>query len=89
VYGGSQQELENLLDFGRVGVEEGGEELEFRGKVIGRVFHSWGCDFLIQIQGLLAVTATGLSRLAADILQGTPLGGGSVGSAASELIPSK
>ena len=33
VHGGGWQELESLLDFGRVGVEEGGEGLEFGGKI--------------------------------------------------------
>jgi len=33
VPGGGQRELESLLDIGRLGVEEGGEGLEFRGKV--------------------------------------------------------
>ena len=56
VHGGGQQELERFLDCLRLGVpvlrpyrtkcEEGGEGLEFRGKVGGCVSHGWGCDFL-------------------------------------------
>jgi hypothetical protein len=34
MHGGGQQELEILLDFGRLGVEEGSEGLEFRGKLL-------------------------------------------------------
>jgi len=34
------------LDFRRLGVEEGGEGLEFRGKMAGCGFHGWGCRFL-------------------------------------------
>ena len=33
------------LDFGRLGVEEGSEGLEVGGKVVGCVFHGWGCGF--------------------------------------------
>lgn len=33
------------LDFGRLGVGEGGEGLEFGGKVVGGVFYGWGCDY--------------------------------------------
>ena len=39
VHGSSQQELESLLDFGRLGVEKGGEGLEFGGEVGGCGFH--------------------------------------------------
>jgi hypothetical protein len=39
VHGGSQQELESLLDVGSLGVEEGGQVLEFRGKILDRGFH--------------------------------------------------
>ena len=34
VHGGGERELESLLDFGRLGVEGGGEGLEFGGKVV-------------------------------------------------------
>jgi len=33
------------LDFGRLGVEEGGEGLEFWGKIAGRAVYGWGCGF--------------------------------------------
>jgi len=36
VRGGGWQELESLLDIGRLGVEEGGEGLEFGRKVASR-----------------------------------------------------
>ena len=39
VHGGGQQELESPLDFGGLGVEEGGEGLEFIGKITSCVFH--------------------------------------------------
>jgi hypothetical protein len=39
VHGGRQEELESLLDFARLGVEEGNEGLGFGGKVGGHIFH--------------------------------------------------
>ena len=38
VHGGGRQELERLLDFGRVGVEGGGEGLEFGGRLVVVVY---------------------------------------------------
>jgi hypothetical protein len=45
---GSKKELKSLLDFGRLGVKQGSEGLEFGGKIAGCGFHGWGCDFWIQ-----------------------------------------
>jgi hypothetical protein len=45
VHGGGWQELESLLDFGRLGVEEGDEGLEFWRKMAGEVFHGQACGF--------------------------------------------
>ena len=40
VHGGGEQELGSLLDFGRVGIKQGGEGLEAREKVVGGVFYA-------------------------------------------------
>lgn len=39
VHGGGQQQLERFLECLRLGVEEGGEGLEFRGKSVGLDYH--------------------------------------------------
>ena len=39
VHGGGWQELEGLLVFERLGIKQGGEGLEFEGKVVGCVLH--------------------------------------------------
>jgi len=42
VHGSGWQELESVLDFGRLGVEERGKKLEVAGRIGGCVFHGWG-----------------------------------------------
>lgn len=39
VHGGGQQELKSLLDFGRLGVEQGSKSLEFGGNIIICISH--------------------------------------------------
>ncbi|MGA9347896.1 MAG: hypothetical protein WBW48_03705, partial [Anaerolineae bacterium] len=41
VHGGGEQGLQSLLECRRLGVEGGGEGLEFEERAVGRVFHRW------------------------------------------------
>jgi len=40
MHSSGKQELQSLLDVGRLGVKQGSESLELRGKIAGRVFHA-------------------------------------------------
>ena len=49
--------MEGFLDFGRLGVEQGSESLEFMGKVVDRVFHGWICDLTYKSGLVIRVSA--------------------------------